>query len=148
MDLGLWNVIKTIGRGIADWLRKEEPIRPPPPPPPPPGIGIYREIIITFDTPAGTGVTPAGNYYQWDPTHVEVTAACSDLESRIPTSNQIIEKVLDSLQRNEFWSWILAMGMKIGTPEDEPSVEEWHEIHVGIRRLRDYEKVDEWTIPY
>lgn len=108
------------------------------------GDKLYRCIILTFDT--DEGVNPLTGQ-TWVKTNVEVTGETSHNEKDILSFAQIEKKVLDSIRKDEKWSWVLALNMKIGY-EEEKSMEEWGEIHVIIRRTTDYKRLKEWTIPY
>lgn len=105
---------------------------------------LYRCIILTFDTDEGTNPLTG---LSWAKTHVEVTGEICDNEKDILSFAQIEKKVIESISKNEAWSWILALDMKVGY-EEEKSMEEWKEIHVIIRRTTDYKRLGEWTIPY
>jgi hypothetical protein len=166
--LGLFDTLKTAAKIITEFFvtpEIEKPEAPPieapeierPPPPefeelpeappeePPPEKMVYRSIIITYDTEAGTNPRTG---HSWQKTNIEITAEVSDTEDKIPSFTDLVDKTLSSIAKNEQWSWILQMDMKIGFENEEISMEKWGEIHVIIRRTTDYERQDEWTIQY
>ena len=106
---------------------------------------IYKSWIITFETRARPG------YRGWVRTQVEVWAETVNVESRIPDDGLAKELLLNSIARNDQWSWILNMSMKFGVEEESETAIEaltGDVLKVIIYRTTDYRVEDQWEIQY